>query len=262
MSGRALSCCVFLFLSLGHGSAIKRLNSIRDLKEINFGQSVPRHSLILLHWFANVISIDNNGFIHLTFDLGREDYGSHYYGNFEGLLNPLPPGHQFYTVGNIYQDVYVQLPDYVVNPPMGYAAENRDRIIISVQRRGASQIDQVYLTQHYGTYENQGTHYDQDHTYQITTNLLRELRLFSVRDNQTPLSQLRNRFGSNVDESQLRDIRNRWGDLCCLGLLLFIVMEEKHPSTRGRCCRDFILCLIIFICLFFLIFILSISERR
>lgn len=261
MSGRALSCGVFLFLYLGNGSAVRKLNSINDLKEINFGQSVPKHSLILLHWFANVINIDNNGFIHLTFDLGREDYGSHYYSNFERLLNLPPTGHRYYTVGNIYQDTPVQLPHYVVNPPRGYEAENRDRIIISVQRRGHSQIiNQVYLTQHYGAYEHQGTRYDQDHTYQITTNLLRDLRLFSLRDNQTPLSHLRNQFGSNVNESQLRDIRNRWGDLCCLGLLLFIVIEKTQPPNIPNRCRDFVIAIGLFLLIFILI--LFMSERR
>lgn len=244
MSGRALSCCVFLFLSLGNGSAIKRLNSIRDLNETNFGQSVPRHSLILLRWFASVITIDNNGIIHPTFDLVREDYGSHHYGNFERLLNPPPPGYHYYTVGNINQDTTVRLPDDVVNSLLRYGAQNRNRIIIRVQR-SLQIIDQVYLTQHYGSSEYKGTGYDPYHTYQITTNLLRELRQFPVGYNQPPPSGLRNQFGRIVYECQSRDIGNRWVD----------------PPTRGKWCSDLILATL---CLFFflLIFILSIGEKR
>jgi len=65
-------------------SAVQRkLKSISDLKNINFGQSVPKHSLLLLHWFANTVNIDENNVINLTFDPNDGDYGSHYYGNFE-----------------------------------------------------------------------------------------------------------------------------------------------------------------------------------
>uniref|UniRef100_A0A671XHH9 Uncharacterized protein n=1 Tax=Sparus aurata TaxID=8175 RepID=A0A671XHH9_SPAAU len=166
------------------------VNSLRHLK-INFGQSVPKHSLMLLHWFANAVNIDNNNIIQLTFD-PNSDYGSHHYGNYEELLDPLPQGYWYYTVGNLYQDISEQLPDYVVDPPMEYEGENMDRIIIRVR---GQRIDQVYITQHYDTSEHQGTRYDPDNTYQVTTNLLRQIREFSVRDGQQPLLHLRNRFG-------------------------------------------------------------------
>ena len=222
MSGRVTRCCVALLLVLTSVSAAhKKLKSIRDLKKIDFGTSVPKHSLILLHWFANEVNIDNNNFIRLTFD-PNSDYGSHHYGNYEGLLDPLPRGYWYYTVGNLYQDTYEQLPDYVVDTPMEYERENMDRIIIRVQ---GQRIDQVYITQHYDTSEYQGTSYDPVHTYQITVNLLRQIREFSVRDGQRPLVHLRNRFGSNADDGS---IRHTWGSLACLGLFLFIVIDEKH----------------------------------
>uniref|UniRef100_A0A8P4KKR7 Uncharacterized protein n=1 Tax=Dicentrarchus labrax TaxID=13489 RepID=A0A8P4KKR7_DICLA len=168
---------------------MKMLNSINDLMRVNFGPSVPKHSLILLHWFANTVDIDNDNFIWLTFDPNSGDYGSHHYGNYQRIL---PRGYQYYTVGNLNQDTSMQLPAYVVNPPTEYSGRNRDRIIIRVQeqdtRNGALRIDEVYITQHYDTFDHQRTSYDPDHTYQLTIYLLRQIREFSVAQNQRPLS--------------------------------------------------------------------------
>ncbi|XP_074512966.1 uncharacterized protein LOC141781255 isoform X2 [Sebastes fasciatus] len=237
MSGRVTSCCVALFFVLNSVSAVqKKFNSINDLKQINFGQSVPKHSLLLLHWFANTVDIDNNNIIRLTFDPNSGDYGSHYYGNFEELLDPLHrgSGYRYYTIGNLHQETSMPLPLYVVLPPREYVGRNRDRIIIRIREQNTGgqalpRIDQVYITQHYDTSENQGTPYDPDHTYRITVNLLRQIREFSVGQNQQQLLQLRNRYASSADELH---IRNTWGDLACLGLLLFIVIQEKYSSSQ------------------------------
>ncbi|KAI4787303.1 hypothetical protein KUCAC02_007752 [Chaenocephalus aceratus] len=234
ISGGVTWCCVALLLALTSVSAVqKTLNKINGLKKINFGQSVPKHSLLLLHWFANEIDIDNNDIIQLTFDPNSGDYGSHHYGNYEELLDPLPRGNQYhyYTIGNLHQGTSNPLPAYVAHPQREYEGENRDRIIVRVreqnQRRAYQTIDQVYITQHYDTSENLGTPYDPDHTYSITTNLLRQIREFALGQNQ--LSNLRNRFGSSADDVQ---IRNAWGPLACLGLLLYIVIQEKHSSKQ------------------------------
>ncbi|XP_069381801.1 uncharacterized protein [Paralichthys olivaceus] len=230
MSGRLMSCSAALFLALASVSAIQKLNSIDDLKKINFGQSVPKHTLLLLHWFANVVDIDSNNIIQLTFDPDDDDYGSHHYGNFDRLLQYTPYScAKYYTVGNILLDGHEQLPDYVTRPRAGYEGGNMDRIIFRVRQQNegwqtSQQIDQVYITQHYGIPGNKT--YDPDHTYEITTNLLRQIRDFSVGENQQSLQQLRNHYGSNI--SDLSHIRNIWGDLACLGLLLFIVIQERH----------------------------------
>ncbi|XP_074512979.1 uncharacterized protein LOC141781263 [Sebastes fasciatus] len=231
MSGRVTSCCVALFFVLNSVSAVQRdLDSINDLKQINFGQYVPKHSLLLLHWFANTVDIDdNNNIIRLTFDPNSGDYGSHHYGNFEELLDPLHrgSGYQYYTVGNLHQETSMPLPRYVVRPPKReYVGTNSDRIIIRVRGqntggRASQRIDQVYITQHIG----RRGEYDPDHTYRITTNLLRQIRQFSVGQNQLSLGSLRSRYGSNAYEFH---IRNTWGNLACLGLLLFIVIQENN----------------------------------
>lgn len=225
MSGRVTSCCVALLLAVTCVSAVQRLDSINDLKKINFGQSVPKHSLLLLHWFANMVKINNNNVIRLTFD-PNSDYGSHHYGNYERLLDPLPQGHRYFTVGNLNQDTSAQLPDYVVNPQTEYDGRNRDRIIIRVRE---DRIDRVFITQHYDTTENQGTPYDPAHTFRITNNLLIQIREFSLRDSHLPLLYLRNRYGSNADDNYLK---NQWGHLACLGLFLAIVIEEKYSLNK------------------------------
>lgn len=224
------SCCVVLLLvqislSAGH----RQLNSINDLKQIDFGQSVPRHSLLLLYWFASAIDIDYNDVIRLTFDPNRGDYGTHHYSNFEGVLNQVPWGYRYYTVGNVAQDSDRTFPSYVLNPPAGYTGRNSGRIIIRVQHQSTGlsseqRIYQVFLTQHDGSKE-----YDPTHTYEITVNLLRQIRQFSQTGNQ--LSTLRDIFQSCANEGQLWHIRNTWGSLACLGLFLFIVIQERNLPT-------------------------------
>ncbi|XP_037331596.2 uncharacterized protein LOC119220066 [Pungitius pungitius] len=246
MAGSIVSCCVALLLVLTSVSAAQtKLKSITDLKKINFAQSMPKHSLLLLYWFANEVDIDNNNIVSLTFDPNAGDYGSHHYGNFERLLDPLPWGNVYYTIGNLNQETSIPLPAYVVLPPAReYVGSNRDRIIVRVRGQNTrgldlQRIEQVYITQHYDTSENLGTAYDPHHTYRITTNFLREIRQFSVGQNQQQLLQLRNNFGSNADVSS---IRNTWGDLAGLGLLLFIVIHEKYsfksPNNRPKTTRS------------------------
>ncbi|XP_061555939.1 uncharacterized protein LOC133414531 [Phycodurus eques] len=236
MSGGLVLCYAALLLSLTCVCAIKKLNSINDLKKVDFGRAVPKHSLLLLHWFANTIDIDNNDVIRLTFDPNLGAYGSHHYGNYERLLNPLPQGNsrcRYYTVGNVYQG-QTQLPNYVLHPPSEESrGRNRDRIIFRVRehntgRQASETIDEVYITQHYEN-SNEGTRYDPVYTYQITTNLLRQIREFSVEENQSnSLMELREDFGSNINDSQLRFLKITWRELACIGLLMFIVLEEKY----------------------------------
>ncbi|XP_034566659.1 uncharacterized protein LOC117831877 [Notolabrus celidotus] len=228
MTRRVAWCCVALLFALSSVSAVKKLKSINDLKKINFGQSVPTHSLVLLHWFANQVIINDNNGIRLTFDPSTGDYCSHHYGNFEGLLDPPPRGHQYYTVGNLNQDTSVPLPPHVVNPPTLFNEGNRDRIIIRVRDQW---IDQVYITQHYDNSDNLGTPYDPHHTYRITLSLLREIAKFSLSANHQTRTYLRNQIRGNVNVS---DIQNVWGHLAILGLFLCVVMNStvhyKEPS--------------------------------
>ncbi|CAI5675204.1 unnamed protein product [Oreochromis niloticus] len=237
MFGRMMSCCVALLLTFSSVSAVRRkLNSITDLRSVGFGQFVPVQSLCLLHWFANEIDIDINGDISLTFDPNSFDYGSHHYRNNERLLEPLPWRYQYYSLGNIHQQGSRRLPHHVTHLQLEHEDGNRARIIIRVREqnigwRTSQIIDRVYITQHYETSEHRGTEYDPEHTYEITTDLLRAISKFSMdSDNINLLMSLRDHFRSSADNSQLSEIRNTWGYLAFLGLLLFIVIQESNSS--------------------------------
>uniref|UniRef100_A0A8C5A241 Uncharacterized protein n=1 Tax=Gadus morhua TaxID=8049 RepID=A0A8C5A241_GADMO len=228
-----------LFLSiLPTESTNGLLKSINDLKKIPYGRSVPKHSLALLHWFANTIEIDNNDFIELPFVPNNGDYGTHHYGNFDGVL---PPGQRYYTLGNINPNNNGNsLPSYVTgqrNNLLGSEELNRARIIFSLL--GQETIDQVFITQHYQASQGQGTVYDPVHTYEISINLLRELREFSLDQNQqSELSEIGTNFGSAIDSNELSSIRNKFGQLACVGLLLFIVITERNLPCRPNRARE------------------------
>ncbi|XP_057673856.1 uncharacterized protein LOC130904822 [Corythoichthys intestinalis] len=240
LSGGLVLCFAALFLSLTPVHGIKRLHTINDLKNVDFGRSVPKHSLLLLHWFANTIDIDNNDVMRLTFDPNLGTYGSHHYGNYERILDPLPHGnirYRYYTVGNLNRG-QVDLPVYVLHPPREeFRGRNRDRIIFRVREQttgwsAGETIDEVYITQHFEN-SNEGTRYDPAHTYRITTNLLRQIREFSVEENQrNSLMELRDDFGSNISDSHLQNLLAVWRELACLGLLLFMILEEKYNQNN------------------------------
>ncbi|CAL8329604.1 unnamed protein product [Boreogadus saida] len=244
MSESYLMGLLVLFLSiLPTESTIRTLNSINDLKKIPFGQSVPKHSLVLLHWFANTIGFDNNDLIELTFEPSNGDYGTHHYGNYEGVLDRLPPGQQYYTLGNINPMINNNgnsLPSYVtgdLHHLLGGEELNRARIIFSLLDQDT--IDQVFITQHYQANQGQGTVYDPEHTYWISINLLRELREFFLdRRSHSELSWIVGNFGSGIDDHELSSVRNTWGQLACVGLLFFIVINERNTPCRPNRARE------------------------
>ncbi|XP_075994905.1 uncharacterized protein LOC142989313 [Genypterus blacodes] len=240
MSGRKVICCLTLFLALTSVSAIKRLNTINDLKKIKIGRSVPKHSLLLLHWFSNTIDIDNNDVIWMTFDPNRGDYGWHYYGNFERVLPQLQANGTYFTGGNLHQRTDIPLPSYITHPHhslVGSEESNRDRIIVRVTNNARSQgqrIDRVYITQHFMVQQNLGTGYDLANTYEISNNLLREMREFAIGNQRNPLSELRDDFGSQIGDSQLEQLSNSLGNLAKLGLLLLIVLCSVQPGQDNN----------------------------
>ncbi|XP_056434882.1 uncharacterized protein LOC130372751 isoform X1 [Gadus chalcogrammus] len=233
-----------LFLSiLPTTSTIGILNSINDLKKIPFGQSVPKQSLVLLHWFANTIELSNNNRLELNFDLNNGDYGAHHYGNYEGFLDQLPFGHRYITLGNIRTSPMINnqrrsMPSYFTNE-LNHLLEaeelNRARIIFSLSSQNT--IGQVYVTQHYQADQGQGTVYDPEHSYRITIDLLRELRVFRL-DRRQELSEIGGDFGSSIGNSELHFIRNTWGQLACVGLLLFIVINQRNVPCRPNRARE------------------------
>ncbi|XP_059894906.1 uncharacterized protein LOC132447908 [Gadus macrocephalus] len=244
LESHLMGSLVLFLLILRTESTNGILNSINDLKKIPFGQSVPKHSLVLLHWFANTIEIDNNDAIELTFEPNNGDYGTHHYGNYERVLDPVPSGNQYFTLGNINHMINNNrnsLPSYVVgdlNHLLGREELNRARIIFS-HHILAHTTHQVFITQHYEVNQNRGSGYDPGHTYQITIDLLRELRVLSSdRREQSELSEIGRNFGSAIDSDELSSIRNKFGQLACVGLLLFIVINERNLPCRPNRARE------------------------
>lgn len=212
-SGRATLCCAALLLALTSVSALQRLNSIKDLKKI---QSTPEEMLVLLYWFATTVEISRNNQIWLPFD-PNNDYGSHHYGNYQRVLDPLSHGHRYYTVGNINEDSSVELPSYVHDH---MSERNSARIIFEVTGSNTGQrIVRVFVTEHY----------EPRQTYEVSTNLLRQIREFSVEDNHT---NLRDRYSRNTHDFEINDNTESWGDFAGLGLLLLFVTQKKYPSYQ------------------------------
>ena len=122
----------------------------------------------------------------------------------------MPFGHRYYTLGNINPMINNQrrsLPSYFTNDLnhlLWREVLNRARIIFTLSSQNT--IGQVYITQHYQASQGQGTVYDPVHTYRITINLLRELRVFSLdRRGHSELSEIGGDFGSSG-----RQWRRRW----------------------------------------------------
>lgn len=255
MAGKVTVSCVALALVLNSASAVKRLNSIDDLRRVYSDERMLGQCLVLLYWFANTVDIDSSE-VRLTFNPNR-DYGSHHYANFQQLL---PQGNWYYTVGNLNQPSSANLPPYVVNHRTPGTAGNRARIIIGLEgsNRGA-QINTVYITQHYENFGEKS--YDRQHTHEISIDLLIEIRRFSVSDDQWSLGRLGNQYGNNINHYQFNHIINTLGNLAGLGLLLFIVTQKYNSyqphftqSVRDNtCCK-----LLGFLLLLFLLFILFI----
>ncbi|MEQ2305757.1 hypothetical protein AMECASPLE_001289 [Ameca splendens] len=243
MSRKIFFCvAVCLILSSVH-AARKTLNSITDL--INCPLSENTNILELLYWFAHQVDIDD--YVWLTFN-PNSDYGSHHYGNYEKILDPLPRGQQYYTIGNLYEDDSESLPSYVRNPQRRNIDLNRARIIIRVnvgpQRRQI--IDQVFITQHF----DEGTVYDPNHTYRITTSLLQGIRRREIYE----LQQL-------VSSSQGGNASTRLHG----SSVSFTQQPQHNPSTNNNdyeFWKNVCIAILICICIFVLPFLGNMNKRK
>lgn len=239
MSGRVTCCCVVLLLTLTSVSSVQRLDSVNQLIEID--RSLYEQISEFLQWFANTADIDDNA-ISLTFDPEGGDYTSHHYGNYEDLLERRRYGFKYYTLGNIYRESPVELPSNVIHHNRN--GRNTVRIIVRVREpnpgRQRQRIDRVYITQHCeGYYEDDGC-YDPEHTYEISTRLLREMRA-----NQGSHLSFRAQSTSYTPQSySYRDHRheNQWSVLDVLRkitlfiLVVFIiaVILANLPQPKSR----------------------------
>uniref|UniRef100_A0AAY4A186 Uncharacterized protein n=1 Tax=Denticeps clupeoides TaxID=299321 RepID=A0AAY4A186_9TELE len=159
------------------------LGSIKDLEGKAFGQHFPHHGLMLLHWFASLIDIDENNIIRFkkqSFD-PVTNFPFHPYENDAKSLPKIIQTRKraYFSVGNLKNGLVGQLPSYVTQEfynSQSYEDRNRDRIVVVIDAWYAPvRIDQVYITQDSINSHPNGTEGDSHPTYQASPQLLRQI---------------------------------------------------------------------------------------
>ncbi|CAB1341738.1 unnamed protein product [Coregonus sp. 'balchen'] len=142
--------CFFLLLPLALVSAdIRVLNSIKNLRNIEFGHRFPRHGLMLLHFVSGDLYIDNNDALIPTFVPETGDWGFHHFNNYEQVFPPLQDQNRqgYYAVGNINTLEHTHsILIYYLAP--GNLERNRDRVVVRTSPNSPL-LEAVYITQHY-----------------------------------------------------------------------------------------------------------------
>ncbi|XP_066518145.1 uncharacterized protein [Hoplias malabaricus] len=229
MKWKNLLWCFSVLCISSRVSTIPTLHKIEDLKSTEFGREYPRHGLLVLHWLASQISIDETEDILLHFKPSRQDYG------FQRDTNPQivekvtlshdSLGREFYSIGSLsLEEVRTKLPSYVTQDYYNSLENpNRDidRIVVRMQRSSPMRVDKVYITQ------REGKDYDLNKTYEISPKLLREIQVL-----QKPLNMflvlLSGMYDNlNSTSTELDDPRLRLNK----DLLTHRKIVEKHLKT-------------------------------
>ncbi|XP_030625959.1 uncharacterized protein LOC115808654 [Chanos chanos] len=198
-------------LCLIHTSATSfTLNGINDLENIKFGKRLPRHGLMLLHWFANNAYYDQQVGFQLNFNPLQEDYGFQIYNNYERVLPVLRDTSEFryYIGGNLnLLRARTQFPSYVTQSfKKDSHTANIDRIIIKVSDDSPTIAEEVYITQ-YHERKNYGTTYDPNSTFRIGNTLLTQIRILNepleMSDSGELLSNMSSHSRKSPDDPRL-----------------------------------------------------------
>uniref|UniRef100_A0A671LD21 Uncharacterized protein n=1 Tax=Sinocyclocheilus anshuiensis TaxID=1608454 RepID=A0A671LD21_9TELE len=147
---------------------VRTLYKLFELRETKYGQPRLRHGLNLLWWFAHdCVQIDFNGRMTAECNPTNGDFGFHRFHNRDGLL---PYSDLlYYEAGNL--NSIRSLPDYVTKNYTGQSDNsNKDRIIVSFDSR-RKKFENVYVTQH-----SDRMRFDQNHTYRISTELIKDIQ--------------------------------------------------------------------------------------
>ncbi|XP_026118654.1 uncharacterized protein LOC113097606 [Carassius auratus] len=153
---------------------VRTLNNVSELRQTGFGQPSSRHCLSLLWWFAHdCVKIGSNGRMIAQYDPRNGAFGFELFHNRESIL---PYSDLlYYEVGNLHKAR--SLPPYVIEKYTGYSEDsNTDRIIVSFNSR-LNKFEKIYVTQH-----SDQKNFEQNRTYCISTDLLKDIKELSRED--------------------------------------------------------------------------------
>ncbi len=200
---------------------VRALNKLSDLRQTGFGQPRPRHGLNLLWWFAHYcVQIDSNGRMTAQCNPANGAFGFHRFYNKDDLLPKISL--MYYEVGNLHNAG--SLPYYVTENYTGHSDNsNTDRIIVSFDS-GRKRFENIYVTQH-----SDQVHFDQNHTYCISVDLLKNIQDLSreefLRGRTNRSEQLSIRIPQSAQHSQTNTCLS-WKCRCALigcGLLVLLI---------------------------------------
>lgn len=233
------------------------LNKLSKLRETKYGQPPPRHGLNLLWWFAHAcVQIDSNDQMIAKCNPANGAFGFHRFYNWDYLLPKI--NLPYYEVGNL--NTPDSLPYYVIEYHSGHSDNsNKDRIIVSYNSRQRRFMN-VYVTQH-----SDQKHFDQNHTYRISLDLLKDIQelsredFLSGRTNRPehisinipqPLptntrQSIRNEFKQDIRDSSREDSHrgrtNRPEDIS-ISMPQSEQHSQTHTCTGWKCCCAMICC--------------------
>ncbi len=236
---------------------VRTLNKLSKLRETKYGRPPPRHGLNLLWWFAHYcVQIDFNGRMTAKCNPKNGEFGFHRFYNWDRLLphSDLP----YYEVGNLHTPD--SLPDYVTKRYTGYSdSSNMDRIIVSYNSRQRRFMN-VYVTQH-----SDQKHFDQNHTYCISLDLLKDIQGLSRKDFlrghtnppehisiniPQPLptntrQSIRNEFKQDIQDSSREDFhrgRTNRPEHTSISMPQSEQHSQTHTCQRENCCWALLCC--------------------
>uniref|UniRef100_A0A4W5RU43 Uncharacterized protein n=1 Tax=Hucho hucho TaxID=62062 RepID=A0A4W5RU43_9TELE len=231
-----------------------QLSTIQDLKDSGFGRPPPRHGLKLLFWFANeCVVFNHHGKMLVQCHPEREDFGFHYFGNFEEILPVLSRDRResYFEVGNLNTETYSKaedLPDYVrqgYGLSLGYRQCNKDRIIIRLKQRD---VTATYVTEHK---EDGGRgKFDSERTHLVNPNLIRiirdpelELATFLYQTGDMGLSLRERLFGAFKQNSAVIPWEYDYeppqpSERSGPDRLIWDLEKDQTASQTGRCSRS------------------------
>lgn len=233
------------------------LNKLSKLRETKYGRPPPRHGLNLLWWFANYcVQIDSNDQMIAKCNPANGAFGFHRFYNWDYLLPKI--NLPYYEVGNL--NTPDSLPYYVIEYHSGHSDNsNKDRIIVSYNSRQRRFMN-VYVTQH-----SDQKHFDQNHTYRISIDLLKDIQglsredFLSGRTNRPehismnipqPLptntrQSIRNEFKQDIRHSSREDFhrgRTNRPEHVSINMPQSEQHSQTHTCTGWKCCCAMICC--------------------